>query len=139
MTKKDCFIISEPNNDVNVETTPNMLSRDGANIIDKNSSSLVKCNSSSHVFINIESIYLITTSTNDLIRINGKSKNNGDIRMDLNDKDRKESEEKNDSMTNQLKAEINKKSNAKYNLAVSIIVIKEYTNDLSTKCDKVNN
>ena len=40
--------------------------------------------------------------------------------MDLNDKDRKNH---NDAMTNQLKAEINKKSNEKYNLAVSIKLI----------------
>ena len=56
MTKKDFFIISEPNSDLNVETTPNMLSRDGADIIDKNSSLPVKCNSLSHIFINVESI-----------------------------------------------------------------------------------
>ena len=53
MTTKNCFIISEQNNDANVETTSNMIGRDSANIINKNSSLSVKYNNLSHIHSSI--------------------------------------------------------------------------------------
>ena len=141
--KNNCFIISESNNVVNVETTPNMISRDGANIIDKNLSLLVKYNNLSHKYPSMSNIFnQLQQSANDLMRTNGKSiNNNGDMRIDFNDKHRKEGNEENDNdaMTNQLTAEINTRSSENYDFAVTMTVLDQYSNDLSNKCDKVKN